>query len=70
MTNRILFCFVFLRQSLTMELWLSLIYVDQVGFKLRDPPASAYQVLRLKVCATLYHSGELAAAACPLKSTC
>jgi hypothetical protein len=27
-------------------------YVDQAGLKLRNPPASASQVLRLKVCVT------------------
>jgi hypothetical protein len=30
--------------------WNSL--VDQAGLELRNPPASAFQVLRLKVCAT------------------
>lgn len=28
-------------------------YVDEVGFELSDPPASAYQVLGLKVCAIM-----------------
>lgn len=27
--------------------------LDQVGLKLRDPPASAYQVLGFKACATM-----------------
>jgi hypothetical protein len=27
-------------------------FVDQAGLKLKNPPASASQVLRLKVCAT------------------
>lgn len=27
--------------------------VDQAGLKIRDPPASASRVLRLKVCATM-----------------
>jgi hypothetical protein len=30
-------------------------FVDQAGLKLRNPPASASQVLGLKVCATAAH---------------
>jgi len=34
-------------------------FVDQVGLKLRNPPASASQVLGLKVCATTTHPAQV-----------
>ena len=47
--------FGFLRQgfSVVLESVLELALVGQAGFKLRDPPASASQVLELKGCATI-----------------
>ena len=52
-----LFCFVFLRQGFSVQPWLS--YpgthsVDQAGLALRNLPASASQVLRLKAFATTH----------------
>jgi hypothetical protein len=45
--------FVFLRQGFSVYPWLSWNYfVDQAGLELRNPPASASQVLELKACAT------------------
>ena len=48
------FCFVFLRQSFSVALEpvLELALVDQASLELRDPPASASQMLKLKVCVT------------------
>jgi hypothetical protein len=73
-----LFCFVWFgfvlcfqdRVSLCSPGWPGTHFVDQAGVKLRNPPASASQVLGLKACATtarrpvstfllLYHSNRL-----------
>jgi hypothetical protein len=49
----VLFCFVFRdRVSLCSPSCPGTHFVDQAGFKLRNPPASASQVLGLKACAT------------------
>ena len=37
---------------LSLDPVLELALIDQAGLKLRDPPASAFRVLGLKVCAT------------------
>jgi hypothetical protein len=50
-----LFCFVFVfqdRVSLCSSGCPGTHFVDQAGLELRNPPASASQVLGLKVCAT------------------
>ena len=44
------FFFFFLRQGFVFDV-IVLDSVDQAGLKLRDPSASAFQVLGLKVCA-------------------
>jgi hypothetical protein len=48
------FCFCFFRDrvSLYSPDWPRTHFVDQAGLKLRNPPASASQVLGLKACAT------------------
>jgi hypothetical protein len=46
------FDFGFLRQGFSVQSWLSWNSVDQAGRKLRNPPASASQVLGLQACAT------------------
>jgi hypothetical protein len=53
-TNKGFFCFFFFfRQGFSVYPWWSGTHsVDQAGLELRNPPASASQVLGLKACAT------------------
>jgi hypothetical protein len=53
-------CFVFRdRVSLCSPSYPGTHFVDQAGLKLRNPPASASQVLGLKACATTTRLGDL-----------